>query len=328
MQTSNQTVLLNWLMSSTSATIKHNQFELVRYQESEFLSKINSTHPIRCRVIFEADASSAVGDWLDNIASDACFCVLQRNNNLYGVEIALNQSSSTWTSLFPNHLAAELVQVTFPLPFLSKPGLLVMDMDSTAIQIECIDELAAMAGVGQAVSDVTASAMRGELDFEESLRLRVSKLAGADASIISQLCDNLPLMPGLEQMLDELKANQWKLVVASGGFTPFVGHLKSLLQLDADYANELVIEHNKLVGTVTGDVVDAEYKANVIQQCADTWNITPGQTVAIGDGANDIPMIKAADLGLAFHAKPKLVEAAQASIQRLDLRALVFCLQA
>jgi phosphoserine phosphatase len=203
----------------------------------------------------------------------------------------------------------------------------VMDMDSTAIEIECIDELAAMAGVGEEVAAVTASAMRGELDFEQSLRLRVSKLAGADAGIIQQLCDTLPLMPGLEAMLAELKTHQWKLVVASGGFTPFVGHLKALLGLDAAFANELVIVDGKLSGEVTGEVVDAQYKAKLISQCAEQWAIASGQRVAIGDGANDIAMIQAADLGLAFHGKPKLIAAADVSIQHVDLRALVFCLQ-
>lgn len=319
--------LLNFLFSDTCDTYQHLGSVLYRYQESEYLLSLQAHLPYRCRVIFNGECSSEIESWLSSISTDAHVAKLVRQNDLFGFELATQTVDEQWIASFPDNIPAEIVLIQQPLARLNQPGLLVMDMDSTAIEIECIDELAAMAGVGDEVAKVTASAMRGELDFEQSLRLRVSKLAGADAAIIQQLCDTLPLMPGLETMLAELKAHQWKLVVASGGFTPFVGHLKQLLNLDAAFANELVIVNGKLTGEVTGDVVDAQYKANVVSQCAQQWTIASGQRVAIGDGANDIPMIQAADLGIAFHAKPKLIEAADASIQNIDLRALVFCLQ-
>ncbi|MCL1112392.1 phosphoserine phosphatase SerB [Shewanella basaltis] len=321
-------VLLNWLFSETCETYQHLGCVFYRYCESDYLLNLQADLPYRSRIIFASQHSSVIEAWLSSLTIDTHIAKLERQNDLLGFELATQTAIEQWIGSFPQDIAAEIVLIQQPLARLNQPGLLVMDMDSTAIQIECIDELAAMAGVGDEVAAVTASAMRGELDFEQSLRQRVAKLAGADAHIIEQLCDNLPLMPGIKPMIAELKSHQWKLVVASGGFTPFVGHLKQLLGLDAAYANELVIQDGKLSGEVTGEVVDAQYKANVIAKSAKQWSIASGQCVAIGDGANDIPMIQAADLGLAFHAKPKLVAAADAAIQRLDLRALVFCLQA
>ncbi|QDE32156.1 MULTISPECIES: phosphoserine phosphatase SerB [Shewanella] len=320
-------VLLNWLFSGSCETYQHLSCVLYRYRESDYLNNLQAHLSYRCRVIFSVECSTEIESWLSSIPTNAHIAKLDRQNDLLGFELAAQVANDQWIASFPTNIAAEIVLVQQPLARLNQPGLLVMDMDSTAIEIECIDELAFMAGVGEEVAAVTASAMRGELDFEQSLRQRVSKLAGADAAIIQQLCDTLPLMSGLEAMLAELKTHQWKLVVASGGFTPFVDHLKTLLNLDAAFANELVIVDGKLSGEVTGDVVDAQYKANVVNQCAEQWSIASGQRVAIGDGANDIAMIQAADLGLAFHAKPKLIAAADASIQHVDLRALVFCLQ-
>ncbi|MGX9462468.1 phosphoserine phosphatase SerB [Shewanella sp. A14] len=327
MQEQHGNVLLNFIFSANCDKYQHLDCMLYRYQESDYLHNMQSHLPYRCRVIFSAECSFEIESWLCSITSDVHIAKLDRNNDLLGFELSAQTANDELIASFPQNIPAEIVLIQQPLARLNQPGLLVMDMDSTAIEIECIDELATMAGVGEEVAAVTASAMRGELDFEQSLRQRVSKLAGADAVIIQQLCDSLPLMPGLESMLAELKLHQWKLVVASGGFTPFVGHLKTLLNLDAAFANELVIVDGKLSGEVTGDVVDAQFKANVVNLCAKKWSIASGQRVAIGDGANDIPMIQAADLGLAFHAKPKLVAAADASIQHVDLRALVFCLQ-
>ena len=320
-------VLLNWLFSGSCETYQHSSCVLYRYQESDYLNDLQAHLPYRCRVIFDLACSTEIETWLTSISTNVHIAKLDRQNDLLGFELCAQTANEQLIAAFPQNLPAEIMLIQQPLARLNEPGLLVMDMDSTAIEIECIDELAAMAGVGEEVAAVTASAMRGELDFEQSLRQRVSKLAGADSSIIQQLCDTLPLMSGLETMLAELKTHHWKLVVASGGFTPFVGHLKALLKLDAAFANELVIVDGKLSGEVTGDVVDAQFKASVISQCAEQWSIPSGQRVAIGDGANDITMIQAADLGLAFHAKPKLIAAADASIQNVDLRALVFCLQ-
>lgn len=211
------------------------------------------------------------------------------------------------------------------IPHLRTPGLLVMDMDSTAIQIECIDEIAKLAGTGELVSEVTERAMRGELDFTASLRQRVATLKGADANILRQVRDTLPLMPGLTQLVLKLEALGWKVAIASGGFTFFADYLKDKLRLTAAVANELEIRDGVLTGNVTGDIVDAKYKASTLNSLAETYEIPTAQTVAIGDGANDLPMIKAAGLGIAYHAKPKVNEQTEITIRHADLMG-VFCI--
>lgn len=210
------------------------------------------------------------------------------------------------------------------IPHLRTPGLLVMDMDSTAIQIECIDEIAKLAGTGELVSEVTERAMRGELDFTASLRQRVATLKDADASILLQVRDALPLMPGPRSWCS-LETLGWKVAIASGGFTFFAEYLRDKLHLDAVFANELEIRDGKLTGNVLGDIVDAKYKANTLRKLAEKYEIPTAQTVAIGDGANDLPMIKAAGLGIAYHAKPKVNEQAEVTIRHADLMG-VFCI--
>ncbi|RAU50453.1 phosphoserine phosphatase [Pseudocitrobacter sp. RIT415] len=205
------------------------------------------------------------------------------------------------------------------IPHLRTPGLLVMDMDSTAIQIECIDEIAKLAGTGELVSEVTERAMRGELDFAASLRQRVATLKGADANILRQVRDDLPLMPGLTQLVLKLESLGWKVAIASGGFTFFAEYLRDKLRLTAAVANELGIMDGVLTGEVVGNIVDAKYKANTLQRLAEQYDIPKEQTVAIGDGANDLPMIKAAGLGIAYHAKPKVNEQTEVIIRHADL---------
>lgn len=211
------------------------------------------------------------------------------------------------------------------IPHLRTPGLLVMDMDSTAIQIECIDEIARLAGTGEMVAEVTERAMRGELDFTASLRSRVGTLQGADASILHQVRDGLPLMPGLTQLVLKLETLGWKVAIASGGFTFFADYLRDRLHLTAAVANELEIVDGKLTGHVVGDIVDAQYKAATLLRLAQDYDIPLAQTVAIGDGANDLPMIKAAGLGIAYHAKPKVNEKTEVTIRHADLMG-VFCI--
>ncbi|EMB4323390.1 phosphoserine phosphatase [Pluralibacter gergoviae] len=211
------------------------------------------------------------------------------------------------------------------IPHLRTPGLLVMDMDSTAIQIECIDEIARLAGTGEMVAEVTERAMRGELDFTASLRQRVGTLEGADAQILGQVRDALPLMPGLVQLVLKLETLGWKVAIASGGFTFFADYLRDKLRLTAAVANELEIIDGRLTGQVIGDIVDANYKAMTLQRLADEHQIPGAQTVAIGDGANDLPMIKAAGLGIAYHAKPKVNEQTEVTIRHADLMG-VFCI--
>lgn len=211
------------------------------------------------------------------------------------------------------------------IPHLKTPGLLVMDMDSTAIEIECIDEIAKLAGSGELVAEVTERAMRGELDFAASLRQRVATLKGADANILKQVRDELPLMPGLTELVQKLQALGWQVAIASGGFTWFAEYLRDRLHLAHVAANELEMRDGKLTGEVLGQIVDAQYKADTLKKLAQRFDIAPDQTVAIGDGANDLPMIKAAALGIAYHAKPKVNEQTQVTIRHADLMG-VFCI--
>ncbi|HDL8433106.1 phosphoserine phosphatase SerB [Yersinia enterocolitica] len=205
------------------------------------------------------------------------------------------------------------------IPHLRTPGLLVMDMDSTAIQIECIDEIAKLAGVGEEVAAVTERAMQGELDFSASLRQRVATLKGADANILKQVRDELPLMPGLTSLVRKLQALDWHVAIASGGFTYYAEYLRDKLRLVEVAANELEIKDGKLTGKVLGPIVDAQYKADTLLKLAEKLNISVAQTVAIGDGANDLKMMQAAGLGLAFHAKPKVYAKAKVAIRHGDL---------
>ncbi|MGE9551052.1 phosphoserine phosphatase [Erwinia amylovora] len=211
------------------------------------------------------------------------------------------------------------------IPHLKTPGLLVMDMDSTAIEIECIDEIAKLAGSGEQVAEVTERAMRGELDFAASLRQRVATLKDADATILQQVRDKLPLMPGLTSLVPKLQALGWHVAIASGGFTYFAEYLRDTLHLSAIAANVLEIRDGKLTGEVLGDIVDAKYKAEMLLKLAERFEIAPEQTVAIGDGANDLLMIQASALGIAYHAKPKVNEKTEVIIRHADLMG-VFCI--
>ncbi|MBV4412420.1 phosphoserine phosphatase [Enterobacteriaceae bacterium YMB-R22] len=211
------------------------------------------------------------------------------------------------------------------LPHLRTPGLLVMDMDSTVIEIECIDEIAKLAGTGESVAEVTERAMRGELDFTASLRQRVATLKGADAAILRQVRDALPLMPGLVSLVVKLQALGWKVAIASGGFTYFADYLREKLNLNEAVANVLEIRDGRLTGEVCGAVVDARHKAQTLTELMEKYHIAPAQTVAIGDGANDLPMLRRAALGVAYHAKPKVNQQAEVTIRNADLMG-VFCI--
>ena len=228
---------------------------------------------------------------------------------------------------FAHDVEVDIAKLDFS-PKLSQAGLLVMDMDSTAIQIECIDEIAKLAGVGELVSAITESAMRGELDFEQSLRRRVGTLKGAPESILQQVRENLPLMPGLVETIQTLQKYGWKTAIASGGFTYFADYLKALLQLDFAASNQFDIEDGKLTGLVKGDVVDAQYKAKTLQHLLEEYSIDSQYSIAIGDGANDLAMMNVAGLGVAFHAKPKVQQQAQIVVNFADLTALLCLLSA
>jgi phosphoserine phosphatase len=215
--------------------------------------------------------------------------------------------------------AALLIDV----PKLAVPGLLVMDMDSTTIEIECIDEIAKLAGVGEEVAEVTERAMLGELDFAQSLHQRVATLADSPESILSDVAKNIPLMAGLKPLIVELKKHNWRIAIASGGFTYFADHLKETLNLDAAFANTLEIIDGKLTGKVLGSVVDAQVKADSLAILSKEYQIPKAQTVAMGDGANDLVMMAAASFGVAFHAKPIVLAQADSSINAQGLDCLL-----
>ncbi|QDP02906.1 phosphoserine phosphatase SerB [Thalassotalea sp. PS06] len=212
-------------------------------------------------------------------------------------------------------------------PSLAQPGLLVMDMDSTTIEIECIDEIAKLAGVGEEVAEVTERAMLGELDFAASLKQRVATLNGASESILADVASTLPLMPGLRPLLDLLKEHQWRIAVASGGFTYFTDYLQKELNLDATQANVLEITDGKLTGKVLGDITDAQVKAETLGRLANEFEIAAGQTVAMGDGANDLLMLAASNLGVAYKAKPVVLQQADCAINFSGLDCLAHWLK-
>ncbi len=202
--------------------------------------------------------------------------------------------------------------------------LVVFDMDSTLVQAEVIDELAKLAGAGEAVAAVTAAAMRGEIDFKESLRQRVAQLRGLDERVLQQVANALPLMEGAERVTDTLKRLGYKIGIISGGFDYFGYHLQQKLGFDYVYANRLEIVAGKLTGNVVGEIVDGPKKAELLQQIALKENLTLAQTIAVGDGANDIPMLSTAGMGVAFHAKPIVRAKAERAITNLGLDGLLF----
>jgi len=196
---------------------------------------------------------------------------------------------------------------TQPKPTLSQPGLLFMDMDSTLIQCECIDEIGDFLGIKTQIAEITERAMRGELEFAASLTERVQLLAGLDASVLEKVYEErIRLTDGAEILISTLREHGWKVGLVSGGFTYFTDKFKERLKLDYTRSNVLEIHNGKLTGSVVGDIVDAETKRLALLEQADIYNIPLSQTIAIGDGANDLPMIGVAGMGIAFHAKPKV----------------------
>ncbi len=215
------------------------------------------------------------------------------------------------------------ITYTKEAPALSQPGLLVMDMDSTMIQIECIDEIARLAGVGEQVSQVTAQAMRGEIDFAESLVKRVECLKGTPVDVLEQICERLLLMPGLDKLVTTLQKSGWKIAIASGGFTFFADYLKERLNLDAAVSNTLEIKKACLTGRVVGRIIDAQVKAETVVNLAKQFGIDKSQTIAMGDGANDLVMMQHAALGVGCHAKPVVRQQADCFIRYAGLDGLL-----
>ena len=195
-------------------------------------------------------------------------------------------------------------------------GLIVSDMDSTLITIECVDEIAAGVGLKDEVAAITEQSMRGELDFEQSLRKRVALLAGLDERVLEEVYENvLQLSPGAEFLLEECKRNDVKFMLVSGGFTFFTERLQRRLDLDFHFANVLEVENGKLTGRLKGRIIDAQAKTDLLREYRERLGLAPWQVVAVGDGANDIPMIREAGFGIAYRAKPKTEANADACVR-------------
>lgn len=204
--------------------------------------------------------------------------------------------------------------------------LICFDMDSTLIETEVIDELAIRAGVGDEVKAITESAMRGEIDFTESFRRRCALLKGLDVSVMQEIAENLPITEGADRLMRVLKKVGFKIAILSGGFTYFGNYLKLKFGIDYVYANELEVIDGKLTGRYLGEVVDGKRKAELLRLIAQVENVDIRQTVAVGDGANDLPMISIAGLGIAFHAKPKVKATAEQSISTIGLDGILYFL--
>lgn len=204
--------------------------------------------------------------------------------------------------------------------------LVAFDMDSTLIEMEVIDELAKAAGVGEEVSVITERAMRGEIDFTESLSRRVALLKGLDESVLEEVAGRLRLTEGAEHLIGTLKSLGYKTAILSGGFSYFGQRLQENLGIDYMYANELEILDGQVTGRVTGQVVDGERKANLLREIAAQEGIDLEQVISVGDGANDLPMLSTAGLGIAFHAKPLVKQSAEQSISTLGLDGILYLL--
>lgn len=204
--------------------------------------------------------------------------------------------------------------------------LICFDMDSTLIETEVIDELADKAGVGEQVRAITESAMRGEIDFCESFIQRVSLLKGLDESVMKEIAESLPISEGLDRLMRVLKHVGFKVAILSGGFTYFGNYLKEKYGIDYVFANELEIADGKLTGRHLGEIVDGKRKAELLKLLAQIEHVDIAQTIAVGDGANDLPMLNTAGLGIAYHAKPKVKENAKQSISTIGIDGVLYFL--
>lgn len=229
---------------------------------------------------------------------------------------------------FMNLTVKEGIDISFQKDdiFRRNRRLICFDMDSTLIKTEVIDELADRAGVGDEVRAITEAAMRGEIDFTESFSRRVALLKGLDVSVMKEIAENLPIMDGAERLMSVLKMCGYKIAILSGGFTYFGNYLKKKFDMDYVYANELEVEDGKLTGRYVGDVVDGKRKAELLRLISQVEKIQLEQVIAVGDGANDLPMLSIAGLGIAFHAKPKVKEVARQSISTIGLDGILYFL--
>ena len=211
-------------------------------------------------------------------------------------------------------------------PTLLSPELIIMDMDSTLVQAETIDQIAHHAGRMPEVSAITESAMRGELDFVQSLTKRVAMLMGVDKTQLEHVHDALPLTSGAASLIAAARENNCLTVLVSGGFTYFAQPIAERLGIDEVYANELEFAENKLTGRVIGTIVDAEFKRDTLNRLISDKGLSRSKTIAVGDGANDLLMLGDAGLGIAFHGKPKVQQQASAVINHYGLEAIQWLL--
>jgi len=202
--------------------------------------------------------------------------------------------------------------------------LVAFDMDSTLIQAEVIDELAREAGVYEQVAAITEAAMRGEVDFRTSLARRVALLEGLSESVMQRVAERLKLTEGAERLISTLRSIGYKTAIISGGFAYFGRYLQQKLGIDHVCTNDLEVVGGKLTGRVRGEIVDAQRKAELLSEIAAEENISLRQTIAVGDGANDLPMLAAAGLGIAFHAKPMVARSARHKISTLGLDGILY----
>jgi len=254
------------------------------------------------------------------------------------VDLGSNQAcvefSVRGTALDIDRLRAEFLQIASELNvdiafqedsiYRRNRRLVVFDMDSTLIEAEVIDELAKEAGVGEKVAAITEQAMRGEIDFTESFARRVGLLEGLDESVLAEVAVRLKMTEGAERLISTLKSLGYKTAILSGGFTYFAKGLQNKLGIDYVYANELEIKNGKVTGQVTGQVVDGQRKAALLDELAAKEKIGRQQVIAVGDGANDLPMLSRAGLGVAFRAKPVVKESAKHAISNLGLDAVLY----
>lgn len=247
------------------------------------------------------------------------------------VELALRGDLPDQQAIRAQFLAASAelgIDIAFQLDNVYRRNrrLICFDMDSTLIETEVIDELARLAGVGDEVAAITERAMRGELDFTQSFRRRVALLEGLDAGVLESVAENLPITEGAEQLIASLKRLGYKTAILSGGFQYFGRHLQRRLGIDYVHANELEIADGRVTGRVVGDVVDGARKAALLREIAAREGLSLDQVIAVGDGANDLPMLSIAGLGIAFRAKPMVRESAEQSLSALGLDAILYLL--
>jgi phosphoserine phosphatase len=252
--------------------------------------------------------------------------VLRKAGEYYHCE--LYASHKVLSGLKQRLLDSSFDYLYWPEGIVTPPKLMLFDMDSTFIQVEVIDELAKYHQVGDKVIDITEAAMRGELDFSESLIARVKCLQGLSEKAIDEIAQSLPLSPGIKELVDLATANNCKIAIVSGGFTPFVEKVKKDMGLYSVKANDLAIDAGELTGQLVNrnQIIDAKAKADFLHELCEALSIKPEQVIAIGDGANDLLMMQAAGFSLAYRAKPKVEQEANGRIKasRLDCLASLF----